>query len=55
MDTYLAEEKYGATSVDSLVSIWSQIIALVAGILWMLAFKFKDITALVKTLSGRPA
>ena len=52
MDTsYLAEEKYGATSVDSLVSIWSVIIALVAGILWMLAFKFKDITALVKTLS----
>lgn len=49
--TYLAEEKYGATSVDSLVSIWSVIIALVAGILWMLAFKFKDITALVKTLS----
>ncbi|MEH6621181.1 MAG: GntP family permease [Dietzia maris] len=52
MDTdYLAEEKYGATSVDSLVSIWSVVIALVAGILWMLAVKFREIAALVKTLS----
>lgn len=52
MDTsYLADEKYGATSVSSLVSIWSVIIALVAGILWMLAVKFRDITALIKTLS----
>lgn len=49
--TYLAEEKYGATSVDSLVSIWSVIIALVAGILWMLAVRFKDIAELIKTLS----
>lgn len=48
---YLAEEKYGATAVASLVSIWSVIIALVAGILWMLAVKFREITALVKTLS----
>ncbi|GAA4260878.1 GntP family permease [Dietzia aurantiaca] len=52
MDTaYLAEEQYGATSIDSLVSIWSVIIALVAGILWMLAVKFREINALVKTLS----
>lgn len=52
MDTaYLAEEKYGATAVASLVSIWSVIIALVAGILWMLAVKFREIAALIKTLS----
>lgn len=52
MDTaYLAEDKYGATTVDSLVSIWSVIIALVAGILWMLVVRFREITALVKTLS----
>jgi len=52
MDTdYLAEEKYGATSVDSLVSIWSVVIALVAGIIWMLAVRLRKITALIKTLS----
>src|SRR5699024_10195660 len=52
MDTsYLAEAEYGETSVDSLVSIWSVIIALVAGILWMLVIKFRELRSIISYLS----
>ena len=52
MDTsYLADEKYGATSVESLISIWSVMLALIAGILWMLVVKFQSIKELITSIS----
>lgn len=52
LDTsYLAEEAYGNTSVESLLSIWSVIIALVSGIVWLLVCNFRQIKDLVKGLS----
>ncbi|MGW5341184.1 GntP family permease [Rhodococcus indonesiensis] len=52
LDTsYLAEEAYGSTSVESLLSIWSVIIALVSGVVWLLAWNFRQAKDLVKGLS----
>jgi H+/gluconate symporter-like permease len=51
LDTaYLAESRFGATSIDRLRGIWAVIIALSAAIVWLLLVERRALPGLAKTL-----